>query len=47
MPLLSCLAGLLGWAYRLRYRLRYARLGRKNPVREREGRNGDEKMVHR
>ena len=47
MPLLSGLAGLLGWAYRLRYRLRYARLGRKNPVREREGRNGDEKMVHR
>jgi len=31
--LLSVLAGLLGWAYRLRYRLRYARLGRKNAPR--------------
>jgi len=47
MPLLSCLAGLLGLAYRLRYRLRYARLGRKNAARVREGRNRDEKLENR
>jgi hypothetical protein len=47
MPLLSCLAGLLGLAYRLRYRLRYARLGRKNAARVREGRNRNEKMENR
>ena len=35
VPLLSALAGLLAWAYRLRYRLRYARLARKNAARVR------------
>jgi glycosyltransferase involved in cell wall biosynthesis len=29
-PLLSALGGLLAWAYRMRYRLRHARLARKN-----------------
>lgn len=38
VPLLSALAGLLGRVYRLRYRLRYARLARKNAARVREGR---------
>ena len=38
VPLLSGLAGLLECAYRLRYRLRYARLARKNAARLREGR---------
>jgi glycosyltransferase involved in cell wall biosynthesis len=46
-PLLLGLAGLLGWAYRLRYRLRYARLGRKNAARVRDERNRDEKMENR
>jgi hypothetical protein len=36
VPLLSGLARLLGWAYRLRYRLRHARLARKNTARSRE-----------
>jgi hypothetical protein len=46
-PLLSGMAGLLSWAYRLRYRLRYARLARKNAARVRERRNRDEKTEHR
>ena len=36
VPLLSGLAGLLGWVYRLRYRLRYAKLARRNAARVRE-----------
>ena len=36
LPLLSGLAALLGWAYRLRYRLRHARLDRKNAARLRK-----------
>jgi len=38
VPLLSGLAGLLGWAYRLRYRLRHFRLDRKNAARVRDSR---------
>jgi hypothetical protein len=37
VPVLSGLARMLGWAYRLRYRLRYARLARKESA-AREGR---------
>lgn len=37
--LISGLAGLLGWAYRLRYLLRYARLDRKNAARAQGGRS--------
>jgi hypothetical protein len=37
VPLLSGLTWLLGWAYRLRYRLRYARLDRKNAAGPRTG----------
>lgn len=38
VPLLSGLAGVLGWVYRQRYRLRYARLARKNAARLQGGR---------
>jgi glycosyltransferase involved in cell wall biosynthesis len=38
VPLLSGVAGLLGWVYRLRYRVRHVRLDRKNAARLRKGR---------
>ncbi|HXZ54504.1 MAG TPA: glycosyltransferase [Burkholderiales bacterium] len=38
VPLLSGLAGLLAWAYRLRYRIRHARLARKKAAQARSGR---------